>query len=1059
MLRLLMLHLFLIIGALGIWPFVCYSNQDRYFRHYSVENGLSNNCVTSLLQDRTGFLWVGTRDGLNRFDGYTFKVFRKGGIHSGSIGNNYIHTLFEDSTGVMWVGTERGLFQYHEKKEVFRLIPATSNLYIDRIAEDKDGDLWIISCFSLYRYKRRTKRLEFFDHRSLFSATNVCTTRDGALWVSTTSGTLLKYNFHSGRFEAIDLFGHSKPAINKWIEHLYASSDGLIVVSTANTEIKLFDPSDLSYTDVTVSSGKQRNLYIRTIVQATASELWLGTEFGIFIYDRKSGITRHVEKEHGNPYALTDNAVYALKRDKEGGIWVGTYWGGVHYLPRPYTLFSKYYPQNGVNAISGNVVREVKKDEAGNLWIGTEDAGLNKLDLKTGRFTSYLPGESGLSFVNIHGVLPVKGEIWVGTFLHGLDIIDAKTGKRVRNYTVEGGAGFTHDFIYGIYQLRKGLIVITTPHGAFAFNPVNKKFEWFKGLPKYTWYTSIIEDAEGTIWAASFGNGIYYYHPSSGRSGNFRHSEKEAGSLSNDRVNSVFEDSRKQLWFATDEGLCKLDKANSKFTCLGVKDGFPSNFIFSILEDNKGCLWISTTKGLVCFNSFDSTVSVFTKVNGLLSDQFNYNSAFKDSDGRMYFGSAKGLISFQPEAFFKPHQIAPVLLTEFSVYEKELTGKSPLDASITHTDAITLSHDQSSFSIGFASLSFSASDMIDYSYQMKGLAENWININTNQHVDFIGLSPGIYYFNVKASRSDNVGSKITSLKIEILPPKWLSPYAYGAYLLTLLSIIFIAAIKTDSRIKEKNNKRIELLKIAGEKELLKMELAKEKELLEKKIVFFTNVAHEIKTPLTLIKVPLAKVMKKVANLPGIEHHLNIVSRNTDRLLELSNQLLDFRQTEAERFKLSFKKVNISRLVEEACLGFAGLAEERGLIFIQALPEKVLEAWADEDAVNKIIYNLFNNAIKYAETTVAVRLLSDHENAATFTIQTENDGPVIPPDFRDKVFEPFFRMEGTEREEGAGIGLALSLSLAHLHGGHLILEPTTGERNVFSLVLPKKIDLS
>jgi ligand-binding sensor domain-containing protein/signal transduction histidine kinase len=1007
-----------------------------------------------------GFLWFGTKDGLNRFDGYSFKKFRKGG-NPKSIGNNYIHTLYEDRKGTLLVGTEDGLYEYTSLTEEFHLVPATAHMYIDNILEDRKGNLWLISYYQLFKYSRQTKTLEVYSFQKFFTATSFCATPDGTIWIGTATGLLKKYNPESNSFSGFDIFGHSKINGRRWIESLYTMANGQIIAGTSDTVIKKIDPYLLNYTDIEIPNSGQANLYIKSIFQTKDDELWLGTESGVFVYNIKTGRFYQLKKNYNDPYSITDNSISTICGDREGGVWVGTNFGGINYLPNQPTPIVKYFPRNDENSLSGNVISEIKQDLKGNLWIGTGDAGLNKLEIKTGKITQFKPtGEKGsICYSDIHGLLADKNELWIGTYEHGIDVMNVKTGKVMRHYQAWVD-GFTHNFVYIIYQTASGQKLIGTPHGIFAYNQTKNKFELFTSLPPAIWYTSILQDKQGVFWGASFGNGVHYFNPKSGKKASFTYDEKDAHSLSNNRVCSIFEDSKHNIWFATEDGLCKWNEQAQNFTRYGTSNGFPTNFMLCILEDKQQNLWISTTKGLVCFNPASEKVEVYTTANGLLSDQFNYNSAFKDADGRMYFGSAKGLISFRPEEFKKSSFVPTLYITGFQVNDKEVNVNndgSPLKQSITYTKEITLPYNQSTLSIDFAALNYTAPEKLQYTYEMEGLSKNWINLNSNRRVDFIGLSPGSYTFKIKASNADDIWTGPTILKIIVLPPWWKSRWAYAAYAFITILIIVLITRFFYQRMQEKNRNTIEMMKIENEKEMLKMELAKEKELADAKVEFFTNVAHEIRTPLTLIKVPLSKVIKKASGIEEIKNSLTILERNTNRLIHITNQLLDFRQTEINKFNLYFERVDIASLVREAYADFATLAEQNDISASINLSQEPLFAFVDVDAFQKIVYNLFSNAVKYAATKVEISLRFNDD--MSFTLQVKNDGYLIPERLKEKIFEPFFRLKETESQTGTGIGLALSLSLAHLHGGVLKLETPQNNMNVFTLKLPTHPDNS
>jgi ligand-binding sensor domain-containing protein/signal transduction histidine kinase len=1023
--------------------------QPYYFRHYQVENGLSNNAVICSVQDKRGFLWFGTKDGLNRFDGYSFKIFRANPDKAGSIGGNFILSLHEDSNGVLWIGTEKGLYRYNEASENFTLLKTDAITPVSDIKMDGKKNLWFISDFQLIKYNEKSHKITYYPIDKHFEATSLCVLRDGTLWASTAAGFIMQYNARNDSFNKFDVFNHSQKPVSKWIEKVYSAANGIILIGTSNQGAKAFDSRNGTYKDLLTYNPDKTEIFVRNFVQTSAEEFWIATETGIFIYNLKTEKFTNLQKKYNDSYSISDNAVYTFCQDKEGGIWAGTYFGGVNYFPKPFTSFKKYFPKIGENSLSGNVVREICQDNAGNMWIGTEDAGLNKLDIATGKFTHFQPtGTDGsISYSNIHGLLVHGDQLWIGTFEHGLDIMNTKTGKVVKHFVSSDKNLLRSNFIYCIYKDPSGQIMIGTTRGIYTYNDDTEEFKPLPIIPLLNWYTTILKDEERNIWAGTYGNGVHFLDTKTNKTLNFRHKEDDKTSLSSNRINCIFEDIDKNLWFATEGGLCKLNRRSNNFHRYNTDNGFPSNFIISILEDEEKNLWISTTKGLVRFNPKTEEISVYTKTIGLLTDQFNFNSAFKDAQGRMYFGSAKGLISFNPSEFKKNATIPKVYITGFQVNNKDLaiaTDGSPLKKSITYTDKITLKNNQSTFSIDFAALSYTAPEMSQYAYKMEGLDRDWIYLVSNRKAYFTGLPAGNYTFKVKAANSSGIWNpKETSLRIEILPPWWSSWWAYSAYTFMGLLIVYYGVRNYHKNIEEKNKRKIELL-----------ESAKEKEIFQAKIEFFTNVAHEIKTPLTLIKGPLEKVMKKANGaFPEVNNSLKIMEKNTKRLIDLTNQLLDFRQTEIKGFSLSFVKADISELLKDTLNSFKPLAEEKDLSIVIKLPKNPVYGYVDLEAMNKILSNLFTNAIKYADQKLFVHLLPFKIGDSYFTIVIKNDGYIIPYVMKEKIFEPFFRLKETEKQKGTGIGLALSRSLAELHKGTLELQEGEENMNVFSLKLP------
>lgn len=1034
-----------------LWLLVCFAplllcGQSYDFRHYQVENGLSNNAVICSLQDKRGFLWFGTKDGLNRFDGYSFKVFRHTPGDSTSIGNNFIASLQEDAAGTIWIGTEKGLYRYNGQTEQFQLVTGTGNFRISELCLDRKGNIWFVDGLTLYRLHPSTGALLRFDPQTYFEATGICTTATGDIWVSTSNGLLQEFHEGTNSFTSFDVFTGDATAASKWIENIQSGANGMILIGTGNAGLKIFDTKRKTTRSVALQHGQKADLFVRNFLQVSPDEYWIGTEAGVFVYHDSTAQALNLSKKYNDPFSLSDNAVYTFCRDREGGIWVGTYFGGLNYFPKPFTPFTKFFPKLGENSLSGNVVREIRKDADGNLWIGTEDAGLNKLNT-AGRFTHFLPtNEKGsLSYSNIHGLLLNGHNLWIGTFEHGLDVLDTRTGKVVRHYGKGANSDLKSNFIYTITQTADGEIYIGTTIGLYRYNSKLDRFDAIPELPLYNWYTSIVKDQNGVLWTGTYGFGVHYLDTKTGRSGDFRFHEADPNSISCDRINSIFEDHEHNLWFATEDGLCKWLPSTKQFKRYNTTDGFPSNFVMSILEDEKGQLWISTTKGLVCFQPKTERVQVYTIANGLLSDQFNFSSAYKDADGRMYFGSAKGLISFQPGDFNTTSFTPPVYITGFQVNNEEMHigDQSPLQNAISYTKSLTLTHSQATFSIDFAALSYTAPEMLEYAYKMDGLSTDWTYLKKNRKVYFTELSPGRYTFRIKATNCSGIwNNKETRLSILVLPPWWASWWAYSLYSALVLAIAVTLIRNYHKRMKARAQQKME-----------RLEIAKEKELYHAKMEFFTNVAHEIRTPLTLIKGPLEKVIRLAGGIKELQTSLKIMDRNTGRLMELTNQLLDFRQTEINGFSLSFVHTNISELLEESFQSFTALAEQKNMRFTLRLPNEPLEAYVDREAFKKIIYNLCGNAVKYAEGVAEVELISGLEQNTSFCVRVKNDGFRIPKTLSEKIFEPFYRIRETEKQKGTGIGLALSRSLAQLHKGSLTLAEPENNLNVFELILP------
>ena len=1036
MLRNLLAPLFFIIlsasGALG---------QSHYFKRYQVENGLSNNTVFCIIQDSSGFMWMGTKDGLNRFDGYNYKVFRNDADDSLSIGDNFIRSLYLDDHNNLYIGTRKGVYLYNRILEDFSLVYETLSEVRD-IKKDTDGDLWFVAGQTLMRYNELNKSIHQFKQDIYFAATSICIA-DKEVWIATTNGLLKHYNKKNNSFSEYNAFKSSQIS-SKWIEKIYATDKGSILIGTSNYGVKLFSLTDFSFKNILTHDPDKTKIFARDFLQIGPDQFWIATESGIYIFNAAKNSFRHLKKKYNNSYSLSDNAIYSLYKDKEGGIWAGTYFGGANYFTKQYNTFEKYFPQYNEHSLSGFAVREICEDKYGALWIGTEDAGLNRLDKNTRKFTQYKPtGKStGIAYPNIHGLLVKNDELWIGTFEHGLDIMNIKTGKVVRHFPDSSSSKMLKStFIVTILQTTKGKIYIGTRLGLYIFNDGKKRFDPIPQIPSPNFIHSLLEDKDGCIWVGTIGNGLYCYNSNTKFITNYLNIKTNKTSISNNSITTIFEDSNRDKWFGTEGGgLCKLNPADNSFTTFNTKDGFPSNTIFKILEDSHKNLWITTSKGLVCFSLVTKSMNIYTTANGLLSDQFNYNSGYKDKNGTLYFGSAKGLISFNPESFTTNNYTAPLYITTVLCNNKEVF----INSFGNNTSQIELSHNQSTFSIDFAALSFTAPEKTKYKYMMEGLDTGWTYLKTNRKIYFTNLSSGKYTFKVKTANSNGEwDEKETILVVNIRPTLWLSSGAYILYGLLFLLTVYYFFKGYHQRIADKNNLKIELL-----------EHDKDNEIYEAKIEFFTNVAHEIRTPLTLIKGPLEKIIRKSESNSDISHYLKIMERNTERLIELTNQLLDFRKIENNNFKLIFKENNISQILIEQFESFKTIADAKKITLSIDLTDTRIFADVDIDAFHKILNNLFYNAIIYGKEKVTVKLVLENDKNG-FCISFSNDGYLIPASMKEKIFEPFFRLKETQYIQGSGIGLSLSKSLVSLHNGKLYLQESSNCMNTFILSLPIK----
>jgi len=1032
-----MFHLRLLtISTLLLAVFACRLNaQPYYFRHFQVENGLSNSTVFCTVQDKNGFLWFGTKEGLNRFDGYHFKQFSLRG-NTSSLGSDMVYCLFSDNKGSLWAGGQNGLYQFdYEHEQLIRLVDSLKE--INWIQSDDKGNLWFLSFNNLYKYDLTSHRLIHFPERTYFHGTCICKTDKGEIWCSDNDGHIWQYNEPTGNFTPFDIFSHSPKPSSRVAQRLRYFGNNRLLIATDAQGLKFFDIATGQYKDILPYSSGKSSLYVRDILKYSDDECWVATESGIFILNLTTGRVVNLKKKFLDPYSLSDNAIYSLCKDSEGGVWAGTYFGGVNHYSKQHAFFEKYYPDNSAASISGSSVREICQDIYNNIWIGTEDAGLDKLDGKTGAITHYMPSGSptDIAYSNIHGLLASGKELWIGTFEHGLDVMNIGTGKVIRHYTAGPGIhDLKSNFVLSMITTSDGRIVLGTSSGAYWYNAHTNDFTPLPGIP-YTFISIITEDHEGVLWIGTHGSGVFYHDPKTGHTGHLPGDASPGKGLPSPMINAIAEDHEHNIWFSTEgTGLCKLNADRKIFTSITTADGLPSNFIFRLIQDDNHDYWVTTSKGLVNMHHTSNTIRIYTRGNGLLNDQFNYNSGFKDKDGKLYFGSVRGMITCRPNDFVSPAFEPAIYITGFQVDNTEVkTGpdSSVLKRSVLYTDKITLPYDKSSFSIDFAALSYASPDRTEYSYFMQGLDNTWTHLSTNRKVYFTKLAPGNYIFMLKAAVGGHWSKTIKTLTIVVLPPFWATIWAYLLYAVLLILLIRYIVLTYHRR----------------------TQIKKEKEIYEAKIEFFTNVAHEIRTPLTLIKGPTENLFEKIDELPEIKEDVLTMDRNTNRLIALVNQILDFRQTEARGFSIDFARVNITVLLQETWLNFQSLAKKKQLQFTFDHPPTDVYAMADEEALRKIFSNLFSNAVKYGQHQISLRLLPVITENDDIVIEISNDGPIIPAQMKERIFEPFYRLKETSKQKGTGIGLALARSLVQLHKGRLFLADDYTTVNKFVLLLP------
>lgn len=980
---------------------------------------------------------VWDKNGLNRYDGTSILQFDCDDLEEGT-GNHNIGALFEDKERNLWVGTDRGVYIYNPAVDVFKRFKIASSEgitldnWVAEILSDSLDNIWVlIPDQGLFRYKDGKVH-----HYSLLDKDNlknnnpecICINEQGEVWVGTSGVGLFKYNYRDDKFEQYLADRMGRSLIGKTIISICFQKENAILGIHEGDLLKYNTRTDeLSE----VSFLGEKKTFLRDVM-CFGDEIWVGSLHGIFIINEKENNVIHLKEDLMRSFSLSDNSIYSIYKDHEGGIWIGTMFGGVNYLPNRILTFDKYVPGSDSHSLNTKRIRGLAEDNNGCIWIGTEDNGVNVLDPRTGKVHQIHDNVPG-RLITL-SVKHYENHIYVGLFKQGMNDISIP-GEHLK-YISDKELNIEEGSVYSFLKDSKGRTWIGPGWGLYVSQPKERKFRRVEEVG-YNWVFDIMESKDGIIWLATMGNGVWKCDPKTNSYKNYSYKEGVDNSLSSNSVSSIMQDSKGNIWFSTDRGgICRYNEAQDDFTTFSIEDGLPDDVAYNILEDDAGNLWFGTNKGLVRFNPESKDIRVFTNKDGLLGNQFNYQSALKAQDGRFYFGGVDGLIAFDPTVQEEEKPLPPVYISKFSIYNKEVTvhtPASPLKQCIVHTDEIVLPYDQSNISFDVALLSYSTAESNQYYYRMEPLDRDWVRAASNQNISYAKLPPGKYTFRVQATHGNKSESSTRSLSIIILPPWWQSVIAYIVYTVCIILIV-VGVILWYKRRKEKQLEERQKL----------FEIEKEKELYESKVDFFTEIAHEVRTPLTLINGPLEAIGEMEIQEPKMKKYISVMVQNTKRLLELTGQLLDFQKIGANKLTMKFESVDITELL-------AGIVERFEVTFSLNRKELQLKStdeqvWAavDKEAITKILSNLLNNALKYASRNVLVEL---EKGEGSFTIRVTSDGNKIPAEVSQYIFEPFYQVDRKEKpRNGVGIGLSLARSLASLHKGTIYLD-TNQENNV------------
>lgn len=1034
--------------------------QRLISRKYTIDDGLSSNRVYSIVQDTIGFVWFGTNNGLNRFDGINFKKYYYSEAE-GSISSNSIRKLIIDKRNRMWIALDNGLDIYNPRTDSFSHFSACTddgeqvNTRVLDIIEDRDGLIWIATNGAgLYCYSPETERLRVWKHtpddaRSIPQDVVVTLLEDsrGRIWLGTYNQGLSYYSKAEDTFNSYHRNNKPSSIPDNSIQRIFEDTYGNLWIGTFQNGLALYNYTSDSFTTFT---DKENFLYhIQDIIEYSPGQLLVSSDNGIAVFNISEGKVMPREELALRLTGNSNKFIYSLYKDREESLWLGSYYDGIEFYSGFQNNFEYYSCNTDELSKPGRVVNALCEDVDGKFWIGTDDNGIFHFDPRSKQVKPYRTADAIHStYYCIHDFLLDNGKLYAATYERGLEVFDLKTGH-VTSYrhNREDTTSISSSRVFDLYKASNGRIYVGTSIGLCLFNRDTGTFWRVANIGKVS---SIIEDGQGKIWVATSENGLYSYDLKTRKMSTYKFEPGNPNSLSRNTLTALALDRKKRLWVGTHGyGFCRYDEATDSFIRYSVPS-FPNQIISSIIPEGD-YLWISTNKGLAYYNPDTGELKTYTKSNGLYNEQFIPGAGIKSADGKILMGSADGFCYFPAQKITENQYDAPVVLTQMSILGNEVKARafdSPLTSSIEFTRHITLNHRQSFIGFGFASLSYISPEENQYQYKLSGFDPEWRNAKGNQNnIQYTNLPAGDYVLQVRGTNSDNIWStKEINLNIRILPPFFKSRLAYIIYAV-LVCLCVVGLIFYLVRLSErKQRRRIE-----------QINTEKEKELYNSKIEFFTHIAHEIRTPLSLIVGPLEYMRGSEVIEKQYGDYLGIIEQNYQRLSTLVNQLLDFRKVDAGLYKLTYNTYSLQALLQKVVALFEISTRQKNIrLHISVHPDD-LSIITDEEAFTKIISNLLTNAMKY--TREEITITASTNPGGGITIEVTDDGSGIPDSEKEKIFDAFYQAGNSKEinKLGIGIGLNMTRSIISLMGGHISADDRTDGKSglTVSVFLPQQ----
>ncbi|WP_184173507.1 two-component regulator propeller domain-containing protein [Rhabdobacter roseus] len=1027
------------------------------FEHLTTSDGLSQSSVFDLLQDQKGFMWFATTDGLCRYDGYTFRVFRSQPQQRTSLSGNNLSALYEDSHGTLWIGTRnQGLNRLRPDGETFDRQPVGEELAkatIRCFQEDALGNLWIGTSESgLYVLSPHQELRAFKPELTAPRINAVFRDPQNRLWFGL-DGHLMLLDPVTRQHQLFALPPASQAAHqHNVINAIYQDQRGRLWVGTNGNGLFQFDYPNRRFERWLYDPAVyEKNNMIMHLAEDRHANLWVCTDYGIYFCPKGEISQRqHLLPGEATESTLSTHATKKMLCDQDGNVWVGTWEGGVNVAYAQPELIStfEYKPHNPLSLLAPKVAA-VCTDSAGGTWLGSIK-GLTYLSPQ-GSLRHFTVQNSAIADNDINCLLRTPGNrILISTWNAGFDLFDPALGT-FRHFEKELGRSKS---IRTFAPARDGTIWLSTQENQL-FRLDEKKgtltevdLRFIPPAVRAMGFVSLLEDSYGNLWLGTYSSGLLCWNLKSGKVLHFVHKAHKPQSLPDNAISTLFEDSQRRLWVGTSNGGIGLyQPAQKQFAHYTTREGLPSNNIASLIDDKAGRLWISTNGGLSCLDPKTKSIQNFLESDGILGPEFISDACAKAPDGALLFGSMRGLTRFRPEELTRLRPAPPVYLTSLKLFNRPVSARdpqAPFRTDLATSPPITLHPSQSVVTLEWAGLAFQKNKNIHYAYLLEGFDTDWNYVGTTRSATYTNLDHGQYRFQVKASVGNDAWSTPLVVRVEVLPPWYKTWWAYLLYLSLFVGILL--ALRQTLLTRERLKADIRIRQIEADNI---------RALDEAKTGFFTNISHEFRTPLTLIITPLEKLLANTTLDERLAHQARLMYRNANRLLRLINQLLDLAKLESGSLTPDIAPHELVGFVERIVQSFEEWAETKGIQVLFKANFDAYEGYFDVDMLEKIVYNLLSNAFKFTPDQGEIRVTLTIQAPETVTLKVEDSGMGMAEEHQAHIFDRFYQINGENKPKklGSGIGLALTRELVERLGGTIRVESHLQAGTTFTVVLP------